>query len=601
MRLVELAALSDPAGVPGAVLAAFGAAAEATGTAEVVELLRDREVLLVLDNCEHLLEACAGLVGEVLAACARVTVLATSREPIGLTNEFVYRVPSLPVASPSAAPDEVRATDSARLFEERVALVRPGYTIGRDDAAAVAEICRRLDGIPMAIELAAARCRLLTPVDLASRLDDRFKILTGGARNALPRQQTLLAMIDWSYRLLTEPEQVLLARLAVFHGGASLDAIEAVCSGDPIDPFEVVDLVESLVDKSLLNLDDSLPISVRVRLPETIRQFATDRLLDRSELPALRDRHAAWFGSLAVPLAIGPWPRSRAERGELARADQENLHRVLDWATATGSTDALRVITILSTLHPEIRPPDQLGTRVRAALDATPDVPPSLRAIALVRLAWDVIENFGDERLPEATEISEQALAIARDTGDPRTLAEVAMWGGFVQDSTPIGLEGVAAADATGDATFATYLRLEAVRFCDYDTCTTLLRDAQRLVDLHHIDEYRATIALSIVETVARSGDAAGGVGRGRSRPRSRRGRALQPPARDACPRGDHPRRRGPLRRRRGPARRRVEPPLEHADRPRDGTRGRGVRAHLARVRGDLKAARSAGDGGPRG
>ena len=297
-----------------------------------------------------------------------------------MPGELVFRVPSLSVPSAAATVDELRATDAARLFEERVVLVRPGFVIGRDEVAAVAEICRRLDGIPLAIELAAARCRLLAPVELASRLDDRFRILTGGARNALPRQQTLLAMIDWSYRLFSEPEQVLLARLAVFHGGASLDAIEAVCAGDPIDRFDIVELVGSLVDKSLVNLDDSLPISVRVRLPETIRQFATDRLIDRPELPDLRDRHAGWFGSLAVPLAIGPWTRSRTERGELARADQENLHRVLDWAISRGSTDALRVVAILSTLHPELRPPDHLGERIRAALDATPDAPPSLRA-----------------------------------------------------------------------------------------------------------------------------------------------------------------------------------------------------------------------------
>jgi tetratricopeptide (TPR) repeat protein len=295
-----------------------------------------------------------------------------------------------------------------------------------------------------------------------------------------------------------------------------------------------------------------------------------------------------------VPLAIGPWPRSRTERGELARADQENLHRALDWATATESTDALRIITILSTLHPEIRPPDHLGERIRAALDATPDAPPALRAIALARLAWDVIETFGDESLAPATELSEQALALARGTDDPRTLAEVAMWSGFVQDSTAIGLEGVAAADATGDPTFATYLRLEAVRFCDYETCATLLRDAQRLVELHHIDEYRATIAVSIAETAARRGDATAAL--------AAVDRALEA---DAAAPFNHR------------LETRVHGAIILADEGRfddaeallaDGLsllsstqtdlsmerEARGARAHLARVRGDLKAARLA-------
>ena len=220
-------------------------------------------------------------------------------------------------------------------------------------------------------------------------------------------------MIDWSYRLLTEPEQVMLARLAVFQAGTSLDAIEAVCVGDPIESFDVIELVGSLVDKSLLNVDDTLPISARFRLPETIRQFATDRLLDGSELTTLRDRHAAWFGSLAVPLAFGPWQRSRTERGALARADQENLHRALEWATANGSADALRVIAILSMLHPELRPPDHLEARIRAALDATPDAPASLRAMALARLAWEIIVtgHGGDDTLAAAIDVSEQALA----------------------------------------------------------------------------------------------------------------------------------------------------------------------------------------------
>ena len=489
VTLVELAALSDPRGVVSLVLAALSQPTETATTDALIGVVHDRHSLIVLDNCEHLLDACAALVDEVLAACPRVSVMTTSREPLGMTGEAVYRVPSLSIASLGDSVETVRATDAALLFETRVALVRPGYRISSEDTSAVAEICRRLDGIPLAIELAAARCRMLSPADIAARLDDRFRLLTGGGRDAMPRQQTLLAAIDWSYRLLSEPEQVLLARLAVFHGGAALDAIESVTAGDPIEAFDVIELVGSLVDKSLVTVDESVPFSRRLLLPETIRQFATDRLVDRPELATLRDRHAAWFGSMSAPLGIGPWVHTRLERGVLAQADEENLAAALDWATGTGNDDALRVITVYAHLHPQLREPKDFGDRIQAALDATPNAAPGLRAVSLVRLAWDRTERDPDNAV--ALEDCEQALHLARASGDPRVLAEVAMWAGFMLTGDDGALEAVAAADASGDPELAVQSRTEVVKFCGLTTGTLLLQDAERLAQHHGLDGYR--------------------------------------------------------------------------------------------------------------
>jgi predicted ATPase/class 3 adenylate cyclase len=508
VTLVELAALSDPQGVVSLVLAALGQPTETVTANALIGVLRDRHSLIVLDNCEHLLEACAALVNEVLAVCPRLSMMTTSREPLGITGEAVYRVPSLSIASPGESVETVRATDAACLFETRVGLVRPGYQISSVDASPVAEICQRLDGIPLAIELAAARCRLLSPADIAGRLDDRFRLLTGGGRDAMPRQQTLLAAIDWSYRLLSEAEQVLLAWLAVFHGGAALDAVEAVAVGDPIDAFDVIELVGSLVDKSLVMVDESVPFSTRLRLPETIRQFATDRLVDRPDLATLRDRHAAWFGSISAPLGIGPWVGTRLERSVLAQADEENLAAALDWATGAGSDDALRVITVYAHLHPELREPEDFGDRIRAALDATPNAAPGLRAVSLVRLAWDRTER--DPSSTIALEYCEHALNLARESGDPRVLAEVAMWAGFMLTGNDGALEAVAAADASGDPELAVQSRTEVVKFCDQATGTTLLQDAERLAQRHSLDGYRAAIALANAEFAMSRGDTAG-------------------------------------------------------------------------------------------
>jgi predicted ATPase len=250
------------------------------------EYLAGMTCLIVLDNCEQVLAAAAGVADRLARASSTVEVLATSREPLGNTGELAWRVPPL---EPGFA---------VQLFVERARLVRPGFDPDAAETGVVAAICDRVDGLPLAIELAAARTRMMRPAAIASALDDRFRLLTGGTRTAQPRQQTLEASVAWSYDLLEPPEQALLCRLSVFNGGFSLDAGEKVGSGDAVDSYEVLDLLGRLVDKSLIQADDLAP-EARYRLLETIRQFALDRLVASGEAEDVRNRHLTWYLALA--------------------------------------------------------------------------------------------------------------------------------------------------------------------------------------------------------------------------------------------------------------------------------------------------------------
>jgi predicted ATPase len=277
--LVELASLADPALVPYSVAGVVGGR-ESAGQSTVSALalqLRNRCLLLVLDNCEHLLDACARLVDALLRACSDLKVLATSREPLGLTGEIAWRVPSLRVPDPQhlAPLPELRQNPSVQLFAERAASAQAQFMLTERNAPAVAQICQRLDGIPLALELGAARMEALTAQQLAARLDERFRFLTGGSRAALPRQQTLRATLDWSYALLSDPEKRLFNRLSVFAGGWTLEAAEAVCAGDGIEREEVVHLLLQLIRKSLVVAQEGGDGAERYRLLETLRQYAS--------------------------------------------------------------------------------------------------------------------------------------------------------------------------------------------------------------------------------------------------------------------------------------------------------------------------------------
>lgn len=295
--LVELAPLSDPAMVSAATLSALNLRElpDKSPIASLIAHLQDRHMLLIIDNCEHVIEACAQLADALLRGCRHLRVLCTGREALSIAGELAWRVPSLSVPDAKTTdPAVLQQSESIALFIERAVFASPHFKLTTENAPAVIQICRRLDGIPLAIELAAARVKALTPAEIAARLDDRFRLLAGGSRTALPRQQTLQAAVDWSYRLLSEVERLLLSRLAVFTGGWTLAAAEHVCAGDGIERADVFDLLSRLVDKSLVSMDDA-GIETRYFLLETIRQYAIEKLNAGDEAKAMRDRHLDYF------------------------------------------------------------------------------------------------------------------------------------------------------------------------------------------------------------------------------------------------------------------------------------------------------------------
>ncbi|MEV0840988.1 BTAD domain-containing putative transcriptional regulator [Actinocatenispora sera] len=341
--LVELAGVSDPANVPHAVFAALGASTPTlTGSpsslrdraVQLGELLGDRQLLLILDNCEHLVDAAAHLAEEILTHCRQVSILATSRAPLGLTGEQLYPVPPLDTPAEGVDITATRASPAVRLLVDRAAAVRPGFTVTAGNAGAVGAICRRLDGAPLALELAAARLRSLTADQVADRLDDRFRLLTGGQRTALPRHQTLRAVVSWSWDLLDEPQRALARRLSVFAGGASLDALDAVCADPPdtTDPAlpstALLDALTGLVDQSLVDAGDDN----RYRMLETLRAYGAERLAEAGETRATRAAHLRHYLHLAETQE--PILRTAEQETALARlsADYDNLLTALRYA-----------------------------------------------------------------------------------------------------------------------------------------------------------------------------------------------------------------------------------------------------------------------------
>ena len=304
--LVELAPLADPGLVPQAVATVLGLKEEPGKPIEqtLAHYLKDKRLLLLLDNCEHLLDGCARLVDTLVRQCPTLTILASSREALGIAGEQTYRVPSLSLPDPKQLHTlaSVAPFEAVQLFIDRALLARADFEFTSQSASTLASICYRLDGIPLAIELAAARLRSLSLEEINRKLDQRFRLLTGGSRTALPRQQTLRALIDWSYDLLNQSEQTLFCRLAVFAGGWMLEAVQQVCSDESADEWDAVDLLTSLIEKSLVTAEDCNG-ATRYRLLETVRQYARDRLLESGEGERWRDRHLACFLAMAEEAA----------------------------------------------------------------------------------------------------------------------------------------------------------------------------------------------------------------------------------------------------------------------------------------------------------
>ncbi len=332
--LAELASSSDPDAVVGQVARAIGLRedvedAQTRGPLQdrLIDHLKDREPLLVLDNCEHLLDETARLCDRILRAAEGVRVLATSREGLGIAGEVTYRVPSLALPSGDESGQE---SDAVRLFVERAAAAAPNKPLPREAMPAVVGICRRLDGIPLAIELAAARTKALSVERLAERLERSFRLLTGGSRAALPRQQTLEATIDWSYDLLEDPERILLARLSVFAGGFSLEAAEAVCADDVLGRDDIVDVLASLIEKSLAVLDDT--VRERYRLLETVRQYARAKLVASGEAEAIRRTHRDFYLRLAEEIHTHGFRDEFMRWTETAALERDNLLAAWEWS-----------------------------------------------------------------------------------------------------------------------------------------------------------------------------------------------------------------------------------------------------------------------------
>jgi predicted ATPase len=441
---VDLAPLADEALVPHAVLAAFDLDNQSAGAplAVLTDYLRHRRGLVVLDNCEHVVAAAARLVDELLRRCQGLRVLATSRELLGVAGEAAWRVPSLGLPEqgeaagrPGPTVEALGQYEAVRLFVDRARLVAAGFELTDRNAAAVAELCARLDGIPLAIELAAARVRVLPVEQIAARLDDwvpsgradgRFGLLTGGSRTAPPRHQTLRAAIDWSFALLSEGERTLLRRLSVFAGGWTLDAAEEVCAGEGVDPGALLDLVTALADKSLLFAEGE-GAGQRCGLLETIRQYAAEKLHEAGEVTSTRDRHLRWCLGLverAAPELTGPRQLTWLDRLEV---EHDNLRVALGWATASGEREVgLRIGAALGLFWWIHDRPGEGRRHLEALLERSADAGAAPSPARAEALAWTANMALWDTEVGSVWSgaLAEQALALGRALGAPRAVVQ---------------------------------------------------------------------------------------------------------------------------------------------------------------------------------
>jgi predicted ATPase/class 3 adenylate cyclase/DNA-binding CsgD family transcriptional regulator len=442
---VDLAPITDPGLVAIAMARALGLP-DQPGRSTIDTLTRfigDRQMLVVLDNCEHLLDASAALILALLGACAEVRLLGTSREPIGVPGEVTWRVPSLSLAD-----------EAVDLFTDRARHARPDFAVSDDNAAAVAEICARLDGLPLAIELAAARVRAMSLAEIVEGLHDRFGLLTGGARTAVRRQQTLRASVDWSHALLTEPERVLLRRLAVFSGGFDLDAARAVAGSRDVQRYQVLDQLALLVDKSLVLADDGGG-RTRYRLLETVRQYALEKLGESSEADAVRARHRDHYTTMAAQLDTPP---DDSYERRIAQADTEidNLRAAFTWSREHSDSElAMRLASSLQPLWVArgIREGSAWFDGVLTIENVHHgEVAPAVRARALAdKAVLDAITRDYD-----SMDQAEQALAIARGLDDPALLARALSACGCIagrnpEVARPYFAEAITLARARGD------------------------------------------------------------------------------------------------------------------------------------------------------
>ncbi len=445
--LVELAALVDGALVPAAIAAPLGLreTPDEPLLATLANALRTRRMLLVLDNCEHLVAACAGAATTLLRACPGLQIVATSREALGMAGEAVWRVPALALPPPLDTPrggvvasraagaielERLERFEAVQLFLERARAVRSDFALSAYNASAVAEVCRRLDGLPLAIELAAARLGALSAQEVAARLHDRFRLLKTGNRAALPRHQTLRGVLDWSYNLLSAEEQALLRRLAVFAGGWTLAAAESVCTGGPVQAGDVADLLAGLEAKSLA-LTPATPAATgesRYGLLETVRQYAGERLTASGEAEATRDAHAAYVLALAERAATGLFGPEQRDWLDRLEVEHDNMRAALAWSARDGdsapSVAAVQLAGALGQfwlLHGHLGEGRRWLTRVLAQEGGRPDgaLGPDRVARARVLNAAGMLAERQQE-YGVAVDLLEKSLSLYRASGDRR-------------------------------------------------------------------------------------------------------------------------------------------------------------------------------------
>ena len=464
--LVELAPLTDP----NLVLQTVAGVLELRTVQGsplldlVTDYLRGKSLLLILDNCEHLIGACAELADHLLHACPAVKILASSREGLGIAGEVTYHVPSLSLpdqANPT--PDRLLKSEAAQLFLERASAVNPHFSLTEANAQAVSQICRRLDGIPLALELAAARLKLFTADQIASRLNDRFRLLTGGSRTALPRQQTLRALIDWSYDLLSEPEHVLLRQLSVFVGGWTFEAADAVC----LD-LDVLSLLEMLVNKSLVVMEENQG-QARYNMLETIRQYARDKLIEAGEAASLRDRHLDYFLQFLEEAETGLRSGEAFKWFDRLEADYDNIRAATEWGQEQRPLDTLLLVGNII-FYWTFRADDRLQalhwlneliTKVKNGLPLDGTIPQRVMS-AVARgqiIAGLLLMGLGDT--PAASVALEDAIALERELGNR-------FWLGFalgMRASQAITVGDVAVAQAAAEESLALMRELEDKRW----------------------------------------------------------------------------------------------------------------------------------------
>ena len=439
--LIELAPISEPDRIVEAVATAVGARGEPERPQRetLINFLRAKNALLILDNCEHLLAAVADLTANLLRSCPNLRILATSRHNLAIAGEVTFAVPPLAIfdvrmedfSGPDMA-ERLSHYDAVKLFIERAVSVRPDFAVTNANAPAVAEICSRLDGIPLAIELAAARVRVLDVDQIAERLGDRFRLLRGGnVSSGLPHQQTLQALIDWSHDLLSEPERILFRRMGAFAGGRTLEALEAVCAGDGIDEYDILDLLQQLVDKSLITVEREAGGSSRHTIIESVWHYAREKLESSGEEEAVRDRHLKYFLDFAETAAPHLEGAKQKEWLDRCQRDIFNFRFAFKWAIHSGRTESgYRLVKALYRVV-EIRGNLEEARKLADQLLALPDdgVPDKIKAnfrVAAGRLAWAA------DHYAEARAFYAEAQRLYDAIGDESGSAMTAAFQGFL-------------------------------------------------------------------------------------------------------------------------------------------------------------------------